>query len=186
MNDIYGHTSKRLLGSYDHSTLSWRTSEDILDLGFEKSLATLPQSGMTQDGDLYELVTLERPIEEKDYLSLPTPIAHDGHEPSPATYKRHSPGIAAIILMNIPTPTASDAHWSETTAERNGIKGNHNLSLTSWSRRILGTPTTAASGRSSAFAGNSAPNPEELATLMLQTSSQFIPSQYRLHWIKIN
>ena len=134
MNVTCGHTSKRLLGSYDPNTSSWRTYEDTLDLGLEKCLVILPKSGMTQNGDLFELQTLERPIVEKDYLSLPTPIAHDCHEPTPATFKRNSPGIAGVILMNIPTPTASDAHWSQTNAERKGIKGNHNLSLVSWSR----------------------------------------------------
>ncbi len=194
MNDTYGHTLKRPLAYYDQSTSSWKTYEATLDLGLEKSLATLPLSGMTYDGHLYELVMSERPIGESDYLSLPTPIAHDGHEPSPATYKRQSPGIAAVILMNIPTPTASDAIWDKTTATRSNIKGNHNLSLADWSKQLLPTPTAIhvrnhdepvekyeqrvldyEEGRTKGKPGAS-----------LGLALRWTKKQYRLHWTKVN
>lgn len=142
MNAIFGRTLKKLLGFYDHNSSSWRTYEDTLDLGFEKSLVILPKLGMTQYGDLFELQMLELPIEENDSSFLPTPKV-GGQGANPAEYRRRTPGLAAVVTasLNIPTPTASDAHWSETDSERAGIKGNHNLSLVSWSRRLLPTPT---------------------------------------------
>ena len=135
MSDTCGHTSKKLLGFYDHNSSSWRMYEATLDLDLEKSLATLPLSGMTQHGDLYELQMSEHHTEGSDSSFLPTPMSRD--------YK----GVAGRdmdlnkAVLNIPTPTASDGHWSESESERAGIKGNHNLSLVSWSRRLLPTPT---------------------------------------------
>jgi hypothetical protein len=143
IRDIFIHTSKKLLAYLDQESSSWKMSEDISVSDSKKFLKTLPKSGMMLDGKLYELPMLAHHIEEKESSSLPR--------------------------LNVPTPTASDAHWSQTNAERSGIKGNHNLSLVSWSRRVLGTPTTAASGRSTAFAGTSAPNPHELAKMLLPT-----------------
>jgi hypothetical protein len=185
---------KRPLAHYDQNTSSWKTYEDTLDLGLEKSSATLPLSGMTQDGLLYELVRSVPHTGESDYLSLPTPIAHDGHEPSPATFKRNSPGIAAVILMNIPTPTASDAIWDKTTATRSNIKGNHNLSLADWSKQLLPTPTAIhvrnhdepvekyeqrvldyEEGRTKGKPGAS-----------LGLALRWTKKQYRLHWTKVN
>ena len=110
MNDTYGLTLSKPLAQYDQVSCVWKTYEATLDLDLEMSLPSLPVSGMTCDGLLYELVTLERHTDESDYLSLPTPIAHDAHEPSAASYKRNSPGIAAVIitadnLQLLPTPT---------------------------------------------------------------------------------
>jgi hypothetical protein len=149
---------------------------------------------MTQDGLLYELVRSVPHIGESDYLSLPTPIAHDKQDPTPATYKRQSPGIAAVILMNIPTPTASDAIWDKTTATRSNIKGNHNLSLTDWSKQLLPTPTAIhvrnhdepvekyeqrvldyEEGRTKGKPGAS-----------LGLALRWTKKQYRLHWTKVN
>lgn len=138
MSDTYGLTSKKLLGYYDQNLSSWKTSEDTLDLDLEKSSPILPLSGMTRRGDLFELQTSAPRIEENDSSFLPTPIvAGQGNNPqSPKRYWN-----TETVLLNIPTPTASDAHWSQTNSERSGIKGNHNLSLVSWSRRLLPTPT---------------------------------------------
>ena len=128
MNDIYGHTLKQPLAFYDPDTSSWKTYEATLDLDLEKCSATLPQSGMTQDELLYELVMLEPRTAESDYLSLPTPKV-GGQGSNPSEYRRKTPGLAAVIMMNIPTPTAVNYD-----NDRNGIKGNHNLSLVSWAR----------------------------------------------------
>ena len=131
MKDIYGLTLKRPLAFYDQDLLSWKMYEATLDLGLEMCSATLPTSGITHDGLLYELPMSELPIDESDYSSLPTPMARD--------YKGAAGRDMDLTktLLNIPTPTAADAHWSETLAERSGIKGNHNLSLTSWARKSI-------------------------------------------------
>ena len=77
MNDTYGLISKKLLAVYDQVTLSWRTLQDTLALDLIQYSQTLPKSGMTQHGKLYEQVKSARPITENDCLLLPTPLAHD-------------------------------------------------------------------------------------------------------------
>ena len=120
MSDIYGLTSKKLLGHYDHNSLSWKTSEDTLDLDLEKSSPTLPLSGMTRHGDLFELQTSARLTEEKDCSFLPTPTVfhttmHD--EPIPvfqARQARSSTGqigkSTGVALRMLSTPAVNASH----------------------------------------------------------------------------
>jgi len=81
-----------------------------------------------------------------------------------------STGVA-LRIYNVPTPTASDAMWEH--KERNGIKGNHNLSLPNWAKML---PTPQARD----FKGAS-------------TRGTYMPNvvisgigKYRIHWQKIN
>ena len=146
---------------------------------------------MTQNGDLYELVTLERPIEDSDSLSLPTPLANDAKI---SYVPGNQMGLSKAILMNIPTPTASDAIWDRTTATRSNIKGNHNLSLADWSKQLLPTPTAIhvrnhdepvanyeqrvldyEQGRTKGKPGPS-----------LGLALRWIKKEYRLPWIKVD
>ena len=123
-NAISGPILKKQLANYDLESSSWKTLEDISPSDLKKFSKSLPKSGMTQRGQLFELVMSEPRIDVSESLSSPT--------------------------LNVPTPTASDSHWDMTKAERKGIKGNHNLSLTSWAR-LLPTPMArdykGASGR---------------------------------------
>ena len=178
MSDTFGLTLKRPLAQYDQVLSFWKMYEATLDLDLEMCLPTLPVSGMTCDGVLYELAMSERPIGESDYLSLPTPKTA-AMDSCPAEYRRRTPSLGAVLnilptptasdkndrqksknwkgddlvshvkTLNIPTPTASDSHWENTEAQRAGILGNHNLSLVEWAR---------------------------LSTRKM----------YRLHWIKVN
>ena len=120
MKGTYGPISKQPLAYYDPDSLSWKTYEVILDLDFGKSLPTLPLSGMTCDGLLYELVTLERPTEGKDYLSLPTPtpfhttMHNEPIEVFQARQARSSTGqigkSTGVALRMLSTPAINASH----------------------------------------------------------------------------
>jgi hypothetical protein len=53
--DTCGHGLEQPLANYDHATQSWRMSEDISLWGDYKLLENLPNSGMTQNGKLFQL-----------------------------------------------------------------------------------------------------------------------------------
>jgi len=183
MSDTYGLTSRKLLASYSPSESSWKTSEDISPLDSRNFSKTLPKLGMTQNEQLFELVMLEPHTKEPDSSLLPTPTVrhitnHD--EPIDQFLNRQarsstgqigmSTGVA-LRIYNVPTPTASDATWEH--KERNGIKGNHNLSLPNWAKML---PTPQARD----FKGAS-------------TRGTYMPNvvisgigKYRIHWQKIN
>ena len=74
-HDTYGHGSEMPLANYDQPTQSWRMSEDISLWGDYKSLESLPKSGMTQNGVLYQQPVWVRPIDANESLSWPTPTA---------------------------------------------------------------------------------------------------------------
>ena len=58
-------------------------------------MATLPSSGMTRDGWLYALPTLERATDERDCSALPTPKAQEpGWDATKALTKDGSPAEA--------------------------------------------------------------------------------------------
>ena len=157
MSVTYGHTSKTLLGYYDHNLSSWRMYEATLDLGLEKSLAILPLSGMTQHGELFELPMSVRHIEESGSLSLPTPKV-GGQGANPSEYRRNTPGLGAVVQL-LPTPMAHDSKG--TPGESFGM----DLNKIAYKMNML-TPT-ASQGE-----------------FHHRTTWQI--EKYRLHWIKVN
>jgi hypothetical protein len=73
-----GRTWHELLAKYDPDTHSWKTVQCSLLEEEQKSLQTLPKSGMTVNGLLWELPMLERRIKETVYgFLLPTPVSSD-------------------------------------------------------------------------------------------------------------
>jgi site-specific DNA-cytosine methylase len=71
--DTYGHGCEQPLANYDHVSQSWRTLEGISLLGDYKSLESLPKSGMTRNGVLYQQPEWVRLIDANGSLSWPTP-----------------------------------------------------------------------------------------------------------------
>ena len=76
-----GDTWRGWLAKYDPDTSLWRTAQCSLLEDLNESLATLPRSGMTQNGLLWELPMLEQTIKgtESGLLqkhSLPTPTCN--------------------------------------------------------------------------------------------------------------
>ncbi len=120
------------LAWYDPSSCSLKTSQQSLVEDLNASLPTLPRSGMTRNGYVYELPIVGRLTIEIDggYLAtpttvsnqlmpsmmkhkgcrnlvaamLPTPTAHDRKKGAyPSEYNRNTPGIA-VILGGTPSP----------------------------------------------------------------------------------
>ena len=72
-----GNTWRGWLAKFDHDSCSWKTPQCSLFGGGQESLQTLPRSGMTQDGLLWEQTILEPVIVEKGFGYWPTPTAGD-------------------------------------------------------------------------------------------------------------
>ena len=75
MSDTYGLTSFEPLASYDPDTRSWKMYAVISLWGLTESLETLPKSGMTRNGKLFQQPVLARLIDATESLSWPTPTA---------------------------------------------------------------------------------------------------------------
>lgn len=73
----FGGRSIEPLASYDPDSRSWRTSQQSLFEGCQRSLDRFPKSGITVDGFLYELPTLGRLTEGRGGLVWPTAQARD-------------------------------------------------------------------------------------------------------------
>ena len=73
---IYGHGYERPLATYDLSTQSWKMYGDISLWEEPQSLESLPPSGISQSGELFERPPLELNTKESDSLLWPTPTTH--------------------------------------------------------------------------------------------------------------
>lgn len=69
----YGLKCSALWGKLDHRTSSLRTAQCSLFEDLSGSYATFPKSGMMQNGNVYQVPTLEYNRVGKDYIVLPTP-----------------------------------------------------------------------------------------------------------------
>lgn len=74
-HDTYGHGYETPLAHYDPDTQSWKTSGDISLWGEQPSLESLPKSGMTRNGVLYQQPDWVRPIDVIASSLWPTPTA---------------------------------------------------------------------------------------------------------------
>ena len=77
-----GNTWQGSLAKFDHDSSSWKTPQCSLFGGGQESLQTLPRSGMTRDGLLWEQPTLALRIKETEFGLLPTPKAQDSRHAS--------------------------------------------------------------------------------------------------------
>ena len=62
---------------YDQKESCWRTWQLCLIEGLEKFSETWPPSGIIVSGIAYQLKPLVCPMKERDFISLPTPLASD-------------------------------------------------------------------------------------------------------------
>lgn len=76
-HDTFGLGYERPLATYDPITQSWRMYEATLLSDSTPFSQTLPASGMTQNGTLFQQPRLEHHTEETELLSWPTPTARD-------------------------------------------------------------------------------------------------------------
>jgi len=108
-HDTYGHGSENVLAVYNRDTQSWRMSEDTSLWGDYKLLESLPKSGMTQNGVLFQQAEWVHITDATELLLWPTPTARDykdGLKPRIRNGKiqRDTLGRAVAIW---PTPVAS-------------------------------------------------------------------------------
>jgi hypothetical protein len=117
MNVTFGHGCATPLANYDPDTQSWKMSGVISLWEEHQSLQTLPPSGTTQNGILYQLPQLVRLTGETASSLLPTPTTQEVERPEAeltSTGRRksknnttsHSLGWADLMRM-WPTMTAS-------------------------------------------------------------------------------
>ena len=85
----FGRSTPVLLASYDPATSSWRTSQRCLIEGWTLFSGTLPRSGMTRNGTLWQLRTLAPLTSEIASGLLPTP-RRSGQSRAWKAYKRRN------------------------------------------------------------------------------------------------
>lgn len=156
MNDISGHTYWKVLAHYDQSGSCWKMSEDISVSDSKKFLKTLPQSGMMQDGVLYEQVMLELRTRGQDYSLLPTPLTTDNRKGSQADLRRDTPGLRAMPLL--PTPTVMHVR-------------NHNESQEAYETRVKDYEQGKTKGKPGKSTG---------------VALKWYEKQYRIYWLEID
>lgn len=86
------------LAWYDPNSCSLKTSQQSLVEDLKPSLLTLPRSGMTRNGYVYELPIVGRITKETGGGYLPTPTAHNWKEGAyPAEGTRNTPTLAWVL-----------------------------------------------------------------------------------------
>jgi hypothetical protein len=109
-----GPTWRASLARFDPATSSWKTAQRSLLGDSDECSVTWPRSGMTADGQCWELPTLERRIGETDSGLWPTPTTSDGganHSTDAVTKRGHGINLLGAVQM-WPTPMAADSRGS--------------------------------------------------------------------------
>lgn len=102
-----GGTWRGWLAKFDPDTSSWKTAQCSFIEDSTESLETLPRSGMTRDGLLWELPTLERPTSATASGLWQTPVADDAIERAAGKWNsRGEPKLSAEVKL-WPTPTST-------------------------------------------------------------------------------
>jgi hypothetical protein len=112
-----GPTWRASLARFSPATSSWKTAQRSLLADSDESSVTWPRSGMTADGQCWELPTLERRISGTGSgLWLQTPIAAMARDAvrSPAFAKGRAPSPQEFVKQ-WPTPTTSDGGANHST-----------------------------------------------------------------------
>jgi len=121
-----GPTWRASLAKFDPDTCSWKTVQLSLLGDSELSSVTWPRSGMTADGQCWELPTLERHISEIGSGFWPTPVASDTTMRSKPYAQGGTPLSLAVKMWA--TPVARDfRHPGRSRLERTGSKAGDPL-----------------------------------------------------------
>lgn len=173
MNDIFGHTYWKVLAHYDQNGSCWKMSEDILASDLKKFSKTLPQSGITQDGVLYEQVMSERRTKGQDYSLLPTPLTTDNQKGSQADLRRQTPGLRAMPLLLTPTASVGEAHHQIKLLPTPTVMHvrNHNESQEAYESRVKDYEQGKTKGKPGKSTG---------------VALKWYEKQYRIYWLEID
>jgi len=105
-----GPTWRGSLARFDPATCSWKTAQRSLLGDSDECSVTWPRSGMTADGQCWELPTLERRISGTGSGLWATPSATDGQRGG--TITPNMTGVSLAQMINTParwpTPTTQD------------------------------------------------------------------------------
>ena len=119
MKDTFGPISETPLAFYDHDSLSWRMSQGTLAWEPPPSLGILPASGMTHNGQLYELPPLVPPTSGTDgSVLLPTPTASQpGGTPERHVERKRDAGMSHNAVTDL-RMRLEDEGFGGTTGQR--------------------------------------------------------------------
>ncbi len=107
---VYGGKCTELLANYDQELQSWKMLQMSFQWADPMLLGRLPKSGMTVNGQLYALQTLEHPTTERAGFVLPTPTVNTSkNNPStPSAWDRKSSLNVEVVKMFLPTPSCHE------------------------------------------------------------------------------
>ena len=114
---VFGQSCTGLLAKYDQNTHSLKTFQLSLFEEEPESLETLPKSGMTVNGKLWEQTMWAHPTGGRGSGLWPTPIVGDSHLSSTEEVARHRITEGKVTLSRAvqskmwPTPRASE--WKD-------------------------------------------------------------------------
>jgi hypothetical protein len=150
MSDTYGLTSFEPLASYDPDTHSWKMYAVISLWGLTESLQTLPKSGMTRNGKLFQQPVLARLIDATELSVWPMPRNCSAMAatitPESAWNPKRFPNLETVVGQRMwPTPTTQEVEHPNAeltaTGRRKAKNGNtHSLNLADLVR-LWPTPT---------------------------------------------
>jgi len=130
-----GDTWRGSLARFDHDTSSWKTAQHSLLEDSELSSVTWPRSGMTADGQCWELPTLARRTSATDSGLWPTPTVCGNYNRKGAS-ATSGDGLATAV-NRWPTPNAGDskqtgnvANWERRQVDKAAQGINLQQSLT--------------------------------------------------------
>lgn len=117
-----GSTWRGWLAKYDPDTSSWKTAQCSFIEDSTESLETWPRSGMTRNGLLWELPTLERRTSATGSGLWPTPTVCGNYNRKGAS-KTSGDGLATAVMKRMwPTPNAGSSRWGGSMQEWGGSK----------------------------------------------------------------
>jgi len=159
------------LANYDPITQSWKMSAGIFPLGEQPSLPTLPPSGMTRNGALFQQPAWEPITGETASLSWPTPRANNAMAstitPEIAHDPKRFPNLETVVGRRMwPTPTTQETEHPNAQLTKTGRRlskdGNssHSVGLAD-AVRMWPTPT-ARDGKGAANYKSSKRNEADL------------------------
>jgi len=148
-----GQSAPVLLGSFDPSTPSLKTSQTCLmengELGLSEFSGTFPRSGMMRNGIVYQLPNLARTITEIGFGLLPTPRAQEAKHGAPTEWEMTTDHAGTKDSLRVqvnkrqfwPTRTVQDSNKA-TKRWRKDHQNNLTAHVFNPEKRMFPTPTS--------------------------------------------
>ena len=137
-----GNTWRGWLAKYDPVTSSWKTAQCSFIEDLNESSVTLPRSGMTRDGLLWEHPTLERPTSATGSGLWRTPQAQDGMRGVYKTKESMDAHLSKGRQLGLANQGAHRHLWPTPTAhnaKEGGFPSEHNRNTPTLSAQAGGS-----------------------------------------------